>query len=334
MMPPSQTHASSAIHSSSASSANNPTNATNTFNVKRAYNLKSLDQAMERLSNRLAQANEHAGEQDHEHSPADTTNGVNMVLPGLSDTARAIPNYIARSGLFAPVRRGWRTYHDDTTFLTGKNILLKGTGKQLTEDHADIWMHAMFLQTTVQTGQAPRVNRADFLRALGRPTGGSAYEWLHTGMQDLAQFCLRIEAKRADGSIKYSLGHHPATRVLPMIGGFDYENGEYQLFIDARWAQIFANREYTLIDWEKRLSMRYELSKSLQRLIGTSSDPEQRYSLDILKDRAAYTGPMHKFCAVLERSLLELESLNIIAGTRIETNAKGNKQAIWNRVEK
>ena len=180
MMPPSQTHASSAIHSSSASSANNPTNATNTFNVKRAYNLKSLDQAMERLSNRLAQANEHAGEQDHEHSPADTTNGVNMVLPGLSDTARAIPNYIARSGLFAPVRRGWRTYHDDTTFLTGKNILLKGTGKQLTEDHADIWMHAMFLQTTVQTGQTPRVNRADFLRALGRPTGGSAYEWLHT----------------------------------------------------------------------------------------------------------------------------------------------------------
>jgi len=331
MMPPSQTHASSESNPTNANSSNSASNA---FNAKRAYNLKSLDQAMERLSNRLAQANEHASELDHEHSQPNTASGATMVLPGLSDTARAIPNYIARSGLFAPVRRGWRTYHDDTTFLTGKNILLKGTGKQLTEDHADIWMHAMFLQTTVQTGQAPRVNRADFLRALGRPTGGSAYEWLHTGMQDLAQFCLRIEAKRADGSIKYSLGHHPATRVLPMIGGFDYENGEYQLFIDARWAQIFANQEYTLIDWEKRLSMRYELSKSLQRLIGTSSDPEQRYSLDILKDRAAYTGPMHKFCAVLERSLLELESLNIIAGTRIETNAKGTKQAIWNRVEK
>lgn len=295
-------------------------------NTNASPTLKRLDQVMEKLSLRAAQANE--------APTAKAAGSKNMVLPGLTDAVRAIPNYIARSGLFAPVRRGWRTFHDDTTFLTGKNILLKGTGKQLTEDHADIWMHAMFLRTTIQGGETPRVNRADFLRALGRPTGGSAYDWLHTGMQDLAQFCLRIEAKRADGSIKYSCGHHPATRVLPMIGGFDYDNGEYQLFIDPRWAQIFANREYTLVDWEKRLRMRHELSKSLQRLIGTSSDEEQRYSLEILKERALYTGPMHKFCVVLERSLLELESLNIIASPRIDVAAKGNKQAVWNRVEK
>ena len=299
---------------------------THAFGATRPSNLKRLDQVMERISQRAAQA--------HETQIDNSAGAAAMVLPGLTDAVRAIPNYIARSGLFAPVRRGWRTYHDDTTFLTGKNILLKGTGKQLTEDHADIWMHAMFLQTTMQTGQAPRVNRADFLRALGRPTGGSAYDWLHTGMQDLAQFCLRIEAKRPDGSIKYSLGHHPATRVLPMIGGFDYENGEYQLFIDPRWSQIFANREYTLVDWEKRLRMRHELSKSLQRLIGTSSDQEQRYSLEILKERAVYTGPMHKFCGVLEKSLLELEALDIIAAPRIETASKGNKQAVWHRVEK
>lgn len=271
-------------------------------------------------------------------TPTDTTTssapGTALLLPGLTEAVRAIPNYIARSGLFAPVRRGWRIHHDDTTFLTGKNILLKGTGKQLTEDHADIWMHAMFLQTTVPPGHAPRINRADFLRALGRPTGGSAYDWLHTGMHDLAQFCLRIEAKRPDGSIKYSCGHHPATRMLPMIGGFDYENGEYQLFIDPRWAQTFANREYTLVDWEKRLKMRHELSKSLQRLIGTSSDQEQRYSLKILRERAVYAGPMHKFRTVLERSLLELETLNIIACPRIDVASKGNEQAIWHRLDK
>lgn len=292
----------------------------------RPTNLQRLNQVMERLTLKAALA--------PETPAAAATTGAALVLPGLTEAVRAIPNYIARSGLFAPVRRGWRAYHDDATFLTGKNILLKGTGKQLTEDHADIWMHAMFLQTTVQTGQAPRINRADFLRALGRPTGGSAYDWLHTGMHDLAQFCLRIEAKRPDGSIKYSCGHHPATRVLPMIGGFDYENGEYQLFIDPRWSQIFANREYTLVDWEKRLQMRHELSKSLQRLIGTSSDQEQRYSLQILKERAVYAGPMHKFRAVLERSLLELEALNIIASPRIDVASRGNEQAIWNRVEK
>lgn len=291
--------------------------------------LLRMSAAMQRAQQKAAQAIAAAAEKQAA-TPAP------FILPGINETARAIPNYIARSAIFAPVRRGWRPLHDDTVFLEGTNILLKGSGKQLSEDHADIWMHAMYLQTTALLGEAPVINRADFLRGMGRPTGGSAYEWLHDGMKDLARFTLCIEARRKDGSVKYSYGKHPSTRVLAMLGGFDYHeaSGSYTLYADPRWAQIFGNREYALVDWIKRLQMRHDLSKSLQRLIGTSADIQQKYSLDILKQRAQYTGRMRDFRATLERSLAELDALNVISEPRIETAIRGHEQAVWTRLDR
>jgi len=292
-------------------------------------NLLRLSAAMQRAQQKAAQAIANAAEKQ-------ATTPAPFILPGINEASRAIPNYIARSAIFAPVRRGWRQLHDDTVFLEGTHILLKGSGKQLSEDHADIWMHAMYLQTTALLGEAPIINRADFLRGMGRPTGGSAYDWLHEGMKDLARFTLCIEARRKDGSVKYSYGKHPSTRVLAMLGGFDYHEatGSYTLYADPRWAQIFGNREYALVDWAKRLQMRHDLSKSLQRLIGTSADIQQKYSLDILKQRAQYSGRMRDFRATLERSLAELESLNVIAEPRIEAAIRGHEQAVWTRLDR
>jgi hypothetical protein len=292
-------------------------------------NLQRLSAAMQRAMQKASQAMVDAAEKQ-------ATTPTPFMLPGMNETVRAIPNYIARSAIFAPVRRGWRPLHDETVFLEGSHILLKGSGKQLSEDHADIWMHAMYLQTTALLGEAPVINRADFLRGMGRPTGGSAYEWLHEGMKDLARFTLCIEARRKDGSVKYSYGRHPSTRVIAMIGGFDYHeaSGSYTLYADPRWAQIFGNREYALVDWAKRLQMRHDLSKSLQRLIGTSADIQQKYSLDILKQRSQYTGRMRDFRVTLERSLDELEALKVIAEPRIEAAIRGHEQAVWTRLER
>ncbi|MCZ4328496.1 TrfA [Castellaniella denitrificans] len=290
--------------------------------------------ATQRLSAAMQRAKEKADEAVAAAAEKQATTPVKMLLPGLNESVRAIPNYIARSAIFAPVRKGCRQIHDDTVFLEGPNILLKGSGKQLSEDHSDIWMHAMYLQTTVLVGEAPVINRADFLRGMGRPTGGSAYDWLHDGMKDLSRFTICIEARRRDGSVKYSYGQARSCRLLAMIGGFDYQEstGLYTLYADPRWAQIFGNREFALLDWAKRLNLRHDLSKSLQRLIGTSSDERQKYTLETLKDRAQYTSPMRKFRGNLERSLAELEACGIIARPCIETGARGQEMASWTRL--
>lgn len=290
--------------------------------------------ATQRLSAAMQRAKEKADEAMAVAAEKQATTPVKMLLPGLNESVRAIPNYIARSAIFAPVRKGCRQIHDETVFLEGPNILLKGSGKQLSEDHSDIWMHAMYLQTTVLVGEAPVINRADFLRGMGRNTSGASYQWLHDGMKDLSRFTICIEARRRDGSVKYSYGKARSCRLLAMIGGFDYQEstGLYTLYADPRWAQIFGNREFALLDWAKRLRLRHDLSKSLQRLIGTSADERQKFALQTLKDRAQSIGRMRDFRANLERSLAELEACGILARPSIETGARGQEMASWTRL--
>lgn len=257
-----------------------------------------------------------------------------LFLPGLDEHLRAMPNYLSRSPIFAPT--ALKRICDGTVLYQKETAMLKGWGKQLTEDHADIWLHAIFLASKLPLGTPVIINRAQFLRALGRNTSGASYDWLHRGVIALSTFTIAIEVRAKDGKTKYSIGCNPTSRVIQMLGGFDYngELEEYRLVLDPRWRQIFSNREYGFLDWEKRLRIGrgQDLAKSLQRLISTSADTIQRHSLESLMGRALYTSPVRKFRGAVSRAMEELERCEIIAGGRIEHSSKGKEQAVWTRL--
>ena len=177
------------------------------------------------------------------------------------------------------------------------------------------------------------INRTDFLRAIGRTKGGENYKWLHRTMQDLAFAMLVIEVTKADGKPKLSIGK---TRTLHLIAGFDYDEAseEYTLTIDPRWHAMYGNREFALIDWEKRreFGRNQDMAKSLQRLVATSAEVVQRFSLEYLKGRAQSAGRMRDFRDALEKAMRELERLGIIAGGRIEKSTRGKEQAVWTKL--
>jgi hypothetical protein len=97
---------------------------------------------------------------------------------------------------------------------------------------------------------------------------------------------------------------------------------------------MYGNREFALIDWGKRLQFgqHQNMAKALQRLVATSDEAVQRYTLDWLKSKLEYSSPMRKFRESLEAALRELERLEIIAGGRIEANTKGKPQAVWTKL--
>lgn len=254
-----------------------------------------------------------------------------LFLPGMDEFMRAMPNHIARSSLFAPVARGRRKMHDGTLLCSRGDAEIRFWGKQLDEAQADVWMQAMKEAQRQPLGTPVVINRAEFLRAIGRTTQGENYKWLHRTMKDLAFAMLVIEVKRADGQTKFSIGK---TRAIHLIAGFDYneETEEYTLTIDPRWHVMYGNREFALIDWAKRMQIgrNQDMAKSLQRLIATSSNPVQRYALDWLKDKMEYASPMRKFREALIAACKELERLEIIAAHKIEDSAKGKPQlALW-----
>jgi hypothetical protein len=162
-------------------------------------------------------------------------------------------------------------------------------------------------------------------------TGKDDYEWLHRRMKALTVATLFIEAKKPDGATKYRIGY---TEAFHIVQNFRYneEIESYTFTLDPRWHSLFGNREFALINWNKRLQIRrgQDMAKALQRLLATSSDPVQRYSLDWLKDKMQYDSPIRKFREALAASLKELERLEIIATSCIEFSSRGNEQiAVW-----
>jgi len=252
-------------------------------------------------------------------------------LPGMDEFMRAMPNHIARSSLFAPVARGRRKMHDGTILQSRSDAEIRFSGKQLDEAQADVWMQCMREAQRQPLGTPVVINRSDFLRAIGRTKGGQNYKWLHRTMQDLAFAMLVIEVTKADGR-KLSIGK---TRALHLISGFDYDetSEEYTLTIDPRWHAMFGNREYSLIDWDKRMQIGrgQDMAKTLQRLIATSSDTVQRYSMDWLKAKMEYSGRMRDFRSAITRAAQELARLEIITGHKIESSTKGKLQLVLRR---
>lgn len=279
-----------------------------------------LEWVKQKAAEVAAQAEQKAAETPHQ-----------MFLPGMDEFMRAMPNHIARSSLFAPVARGRRKMHDGTILQSRGDAEIRFSGKQLDEAQADVWMQAMKEAQRQPLGTPVVINRTDFLRAIGRTKGGENYKWLHRTMQDLAFAMLTIEVTKDDGKPKLSIGK---TRALHLIAGFDYDEAseEYTLTIDPRWHAMYGNREYSLIDWDKRMQIgrNQDMAKTLQRLVATSSNPVQRYALDWLKAKMEYASPMRKFREAITAACKELERLEIITAHKIEDSTKGKPQlALW-----
>jgi len=284
---------------------------------------RTLDELLEMTRQRAAAAASAA-----EQKAAETHK--QLFLPGMDEFMRAMPNHIARSSLFAPVARGRRKLHDGTLLVSRDDAEIRFSGKQLDEAQADVWMQCMKEAQRQPLGKPVVVNRAAFLRAIGRAPSGQNYGWLHRTMQDLTLAMIVIEIKK-NGKTKLSIGK---TRALHLIAGFDYDEAseEYTLTIDPRWHAMYANREFALIDWDKRLQIgrNQDMAKALQRLVATSSDPVQRYALEWLKGKMEYTSPMRKFKEALMAACTELERLEIIAAHKIENSTRGKLQlTLW-----
>jgi hypothetical protein len=269
-----------------------------------------------------------------------------LFLPGIDEAVRAMPNHVARSSLYAPIARGKRRVYWDEPIVTRSDVTITYTGEQLDEADADLTLQLLYTSLKHPLGAMVAFKPAPFLRAMGRSTGKSDYMWLHRRLKALAAATLFIEAKKPDGSVRYSVGTPKAAgankgefgdtevfRILDRMS-FSEEQDSYFFVLDRRWRSLFGNREFAFIDWEKRLQIGrgQDMAKALQRLVATSADLVQRYALEWLKEKMQYSGRMRDFEIALERSLRELERVGVIAAARIDVSTKGTKQAVWTKL--
>lgn len=250
-----------------------------------------------------------------------------MFLPGFD--IGAFPNHLNRSSLIAPIARGRRKFHRQAAMVTRKDCVLEYTGEQLDEADGDLIMALIAFAQPFPLGAPVPLNRAELLRKIKRSTGKHDYEWLHRRIKALTEATLFLEAKKPDGSTRYSIGKTVSFRIIAAFS-YDDDAEAYSYSLDPRWVQAFGNREYSLIDWDKRMQIGrgQDMAKTLQRLLATSADSVQRYALDWLKGKMEYSGRMRDFRDALARAVRELERLEIIAKGCVEDSTKGQLQLV------
>lgn len=251
-----------------------------------------------------------------------------LFLPGFD--IGAFPNHLNRSSFIAPIARGRRKFHRQAEMVTRKDCVLEYTGEQLDEADGDLIMALIAFAQPYALGTTVPLNRKELLRKIKAGSIGSTqYDWLYRSMKRLREGTLFLEARKPDGSTRYTIGKMDSFNILKDLK-YDGENEMYTYILDPRWVVMFGNREYSLIDWDKRMKIGrgLDMAKTLQRLLATSSDHVQRYALDWLKRKMEYTGRMRDFRDALTSAVDELVRLEIIAKGGIEDSTRGNLQLV------
>ena len=250
-----------------------------------------------------------------------------MFLPGFD--VGAMPNHLNRSSFIAPIARGRRKFHRQTKMISRSDCVLEYTGEQLDEADGDILMALLFFAQRHPLGTPVKLNRAELLRKLNRSTGKQQYDWLHRRIKAMTEGTIFIEARKPDGATRYRLGYSVAFHIIISFV-YDDKSDAYSYTLDPRWVQMFGNREYALLDWDKRMQIGrgQDMAKTLQRLVATSSNPVQYFALEWLKEKMEYAGRMRDFRDALTRAVGELVRLEIVARGNIEDSTKGVPQLV------
>ena len=275
---------------------------------------------MERINGRARRAQESAARQvDGKQQPK------KMFLPGFD--IGAMPNHLNRSSFIAPIARGRRKIHRQATMVSRTDCVWEYTGEELDEADGDIIMALIFFAYPHPLGDFVKLNRAELLRKIDRGTGKRDYDWLHRRIKALTEATMFLEVRKPDGTIKYGLGR---TEHMHVVDSFIYDEVEkvYIYKLDPRWEKMFSNQEYARLNWDKRMQIGrgQDMAKTLQRLIATSKDEKQGYTLEWLKEKMGYTSPMRKFRAALTAACDELIRVEIISDACIKVNTKGEMQ--------
>jgi hypothetical protein len=229
------------------------------------------------------------------------------------DDERAIPNYIARSPLFAPVRPGRRKRRNEL-LPSPRGFTIHFDGEQLDQADCDVFMQLVHEARGKTLGEPFVLNRADFLDRIGRANGGKNYGWLDNAFERLTKAHLKVESAR------YKLNTNLLLRTL-----VDKETGQFQAVLDREIIKMFSGAEYSLLDWHKRtmIERRVDLAKWLQNFACSHERGLQRWVVANLRHWSGYNSPLRKFREALHEALTELQRVGVIAGhTFYEADAK------------
>jgi len=227
-------------------------------------------------------------------------------LPGVPVTPKGtapMGNELARTPLFAPIKRGRRQIHDKTRLPSPEGISLWYFGKQLDVGDQDTYLTALMLAKGLVPDAPVRINRAEFLRLMGRKADGRTYKWLEQSFDRVATGRLYYDTPEERGS-------------TPLLGPlrYDKEVEEFFFTIPKESLRAFGFQAFGYVDMEKRrqIAHKTELAKWVQCYAVSHEQGEHRITVATLKAWSGYEGRIRDFRTYLATALAELVRVGVL----------------------
>jgi hypothetical protein len=228
-------------------------------------------------------------------------------LPGVPVTPKGtapMGNELARTPLFAPTKRGRRKIHDMTTLPSPEGISLWYFGKQLDVGDQDTYLTAIMLAKGQPPDTPIKINRAEFLKLMGKNQSGFAYKLLQQSFTRVSTGRLFYDTPKEEGS-------------TPLLGPlrYDKETEEYFFTIPKESLRAFGFQAFGYVDMEKRRMIsgkNTELAKWLQCYAVSHQKGEHKIGVDNLKAWSGFEGRTRQFRANLIEALAVLVRVGIL----------------------
>jgi TrfA protein len=226
-------------------------------------------------------------------------------LPLWPEPVRGAPNSFLRSALFAAIQGKTRRYMEKALLASIQGVSVRFTGKQLDQSDLDVWEQAVHLARQHPLGNVCHVTIYAFLKALGRSTGKSDYQWLDDVITRLVACEVRLKTKDKEygGNL---IAEWKRDDTL----------GSYKITLNATLVKLYGWNDWTAVDWNQRQSLRGKpLALWLHGFYSSHAQPFpiKVETLHLLS--GSTTKNLRHFKANLEKALDDLEAATGIKGT-------------------
>ncbi|OSM08672.1 putative Replication initiator protein A [Magnetofaba australis IT-1] len=238
---------------------------------------------------------------------------VQQPLPFWPDEDRAAPTMMLQSALFGCAVKGERPMVKDMALATWGSVTIRYTGERLDQGDLDVW-YELVHRSRDSLGHMVPVSAYSLLKAIGRSTGKTQYEWLKRSLKRL-QVC-GVEVARADGR-----GYQG-----PLVAAFAFSERErkYAFRLNPELAELFKNEGFTRVVFETRLKLKTDTARWLHNYINThraTYERPHRVKLQTLHELiGSETKNMRAFRKRIRDTLEQLQEHGVVESWEVTDN--------------
>ena len=234
-------------------------------------------------------------------------------LPLWGEVFRCLPNEIIRSALFSAKNR-----KQPRPFLKNQEIAVIGdgritySGEELRQDDQTLWLQLVHVAKEQALGQLVEFTPYSMCKAIGWGSSKADYVRLRACLSRMQATSLAVYSKRSKNGISMSM--------IPLFRWEDQDQNalkQYQVRLPPELVQLFADMQYTKLEWEQRLALPTGIATWLHGYFASHQEPFP-IKLETIKIGSGITNKdNYETKRIIEKALDELVKVGFLKSWRI-----------------